>query len=69
MSTRWAMPSRPVPNRLVIHTFPWLSMPRPLLLIPVLKFSTLLGSEAGKRVTWSTPLLATQIRSCWSMPR
>src|SRR5271167_2173530 len=54
------MPSRPVPNRLVTQTLPWLSMPRPLLLIPVLKFSTLLGSEAGKRVTCSTPLFATQ---------
>ena len=35
MSTRWAMPSSPLPNRLVIQTLPWLSMARPLLLIPV----------------------------------
>src|SRR5215467_6307066 len=49
MSTRWAMPSSPWPNRLVTHTLPWLSMLRPLLTIPVLKFSTLLGSAAGKR--------------------
>ncbi len=69
MSTRWAMPSSPLPNRLVTQTLPWLSMARPLLLNPTLKFSALLGSAAGKRVTWSMPLLDTQIRSCWSMPR
>src|SRR5215472_19177578 len=63
MSTRWAQPSSLSPNRLVTHTLPWLSMLRPLLTIPVLKFSDLLGSAAGKRVTL---LLAfeTQIRSC-----
>src|SRR5215475_2645101 len=49
MSTRWAMPSSPSPNRLVTHTLPWPSMLRPLLTIPVLKFSALLGSAAGKR--------------------
>src|SRR5262252_6683197 len=43
-------------------------MLRPLLTIPVLKFSTLLGSEAGKRVTLSLAF-ETQIRSCWSMAR
>src|SRR5262250_3402105 len=68
MSTRWAMPSSPSPNRLVTHTLPWLSMLRPLLAIPVLKFSALLGSAAGKRVTLSLAF-ETQIRSCWSMAR
>ena len=68
ISTRWAMPSSPVPNRLVTQTLPWLSMLSPLLLIPVLKFSTLLGSAAEKRVTSSLPL-DTQMRFCWSMAR
>src|SRR5262249_26731959 len=68
MSTKWAMPSSPSPNRLVTHTLPWLSMLRPLLAIPVLKFSALLGSAAGKRVTLSLAF-ETQIRSCWSMAR
>src|SRR5262245_6020398 len=63
MSTRWAMPSSESPNRLVTHTLPWLSMLRPPLMIPVLKFSTLLGSAAGKRVTLSLAF-ETQIRSC-----
>src|SRR5262245_26898429 len=62
-STRWDMPSSPRPNRLVTHTLPWLSMFRPLLTIPVLKFSVLLGSAAGKRVTLSLAF-ETQIRSC-----
>src|SRR5262249_50907216 len=68
MSTRWAMPSSLSPNRLVTHTLPWLSMLRPLLTIAVLKFSALLGSAAGKRVTLSLAF-ETQIRSCWSMTR
>src|SRR5262247_1881225 len=68
MSTRWAQPSSPSPNRLVTHTLPWLSMLRPLLTIPALKFSALLGSAAGKRVTLSLAF-ETQIRSCWSMAR
>src|SRR5262249_46367940 len=51
MSTRRAMPSSPSPNRLVTQTLPWLSMFRPLLTNPVLKFSALLGSAVGKRVT------------------
>src|SRR5262245_21911834 len=63
MSTRWDMPSSPSPNRLVTQTLPWLSMFRPLLTIPVLKFSALLGSAAGKRVTLLLAL-ETQIRSC-----
>ena len=63
MSIRWAMPSNPWPNRLVTHTLPWLSMLRPLLTIPVLKFSALLGSAARKRVTLSLAF-ETQIRSC-----
>src|SRR5215467_8903175 len=63
MSTRCAMPSRLSPNRLVTHTLPWLSMLRPLLTIPVLKFSTFVGSEAGKRDTLSLAF-ETQIRSC-----
>ena len=63
MSTSRAMPSSPSPNRLVTHTLPWLSMLRPLLTIPVLKFSTFVGSEAGKRVTLSLAF-ETQIRSC-----
>src|SRR5262245_28998235 len=68
ISTRWAMPSSPSPNRLVTHTLPRLSMLRPLLTMPVLKFSTWLGSAAGKRVTLLLAF-ATQIRSCWSMAR
>src|SRR5215468_5017204 len=68
MSTKWAMPISLSPNRLVTHTLPWLSMLRPLLTIPVLKFSALLGSAAGKRVTFSLAF-ETQIRSCWSMAR
>src|SRR5262249_13899955 len=68
MSIRWDMPSSPSPNRLVTHTLPWLSMLRPLLATPVLKFSALLGSAAGKRVTLSLAF-ETQIRSCWSMAR
>src|SRR5262249_18798423 len=67
-STRWAIPSSPSPNRLVTQTLPWLSMFRPLLTKPVLKFSALLGSAAGKRVTLSLAF-ETQIRSCWSMAR
>src|SRR5262245_2815781 len=63
MSMRWDMPSSPWPNRLVTHTLPWLSMLRPLLTSPVLKFSTFVGSEAGKRVTFSLAF-ETQIRSC-----
>src|SRR5262249_34411276 len=63
MSIRWAMPSSLSPNRLVTHTLPWLSMLRPLLTMPVLKFSALLGSAAGKRVTLSLAF-ETQIRSC-----
>src|SRR5499433_541015 len=63
MSTSRAMPSSPSPNRLVTHTLPWLSMLRPLLTNPVLKFSTFVGSEAGKRVTLSLAF-ETQIRSC-----
>src|SRR5262245_13214467 len=63
MSTRRAMPSSPSPNRLVTHTLPWLSMLRPLLTYPVLKFSALLGSAATKRVTLSLAF-DTQIRSC-----
>src|SRR5262249_11657872 len=68
MSARWNMPSSPSPNRLVTQTLPWLSMLRPLLTIPALKFSALLGSAAGKRVTLSLAF-ETQIRSCWSMAR
>ena len=34
MSTMCAMPSSPVPKRLVTQTLPWLSMFRPLLLEP-----------------------------------
>src|SRR5215471_19137884 len=68
ISIRWDMPSSPWPKRLVTQTLPWLSMLRPLLTIPVLKFSALLGSAAGKRVTLSLAL-ETQIRSCWSMAR
>src|SRR5215469_10472115 len=41
---------------------------KPLLRSPVLKFSALVGSDAGKRVTLSL-LSATQIRFCWSMAR
>src|SRR5262249_27070784 len=63
MSMRWDMPSNPWPNRLVTQTLPWLSMLRPLLTIPVLKFSALVGSAAGKRVTLSLAF-ETQIRSC-----
>src|SRR5499426_1241570 len=63
MSTRCAMPNSRSPNRLVTHTLPWLSMLRPLLTIAVLKFSALLGSAAGKRVTLSLAF-ETQIRSC-----
>src|SRR5262247_3035685 len=63
MSTRRAMPSSPSPNRLVTHTLPWLSTLRPLFTNPVLKFSVLLGSAAGKRVTLSLAF-ETQIRSC-----
>src|SRR5215470_8182559 len=63
MSTRWAMPSSRSPNRLVTHTLPWLSTLRPLLTIPALKLSALLGSAAGKRVTFSL-VFDTQIRSC-----
>src|SRR5215475_10890591 len=63
MSTRCAMPRSPWPNRLVTHTLPWLSMLRPLLPIPVLTFSALLGSATGKRVTLSLAF-ETQIRSC-----
>ena len=48
MSIKWAMPRSPVPNRLVTQTLPRLSMARPLLLIPVLKFSALLGSDGGE---------------------
>ena len=58
------MPNSPLPKRSVTQTLPALSIARPLLLKPTLKFSALLGSEAGKRVTWSTPLFDTQIRSC-----
>src|SRR5262245_40725229 len=61
MSTRRAMPSSPSPNRLVTQTLPWLSMLRPLLTNPVLKFSALLGFAAGKRVTLSLAF-ETQIR-------
>ena len=50
-STMSAIPRSELPNRFVTQTLPWLSMPRPLLLNPVLNFSALLGSEAGKRVT------------------
>src|SRR5215468_1788492 len=63
MSTRWDMPSSRSPNRLVTHTLPWLSTLRPLLTIPALKLSALLGSAAGKRVTFSL-VFDTQIRSC-----
>ena len=42
-----------MPKRFVTQTLPWLSMFMPLLLNPVLKLSTLLGSAAGKRVTLS----------------
>src|SRR5215468_6916681 len=63
MSTRRAIPNSPSPNRLVTHTLPWLSMLRPLLTYPVLKFSVLLGSAARKRVTLSLAF-ETQIRSC-----
>src|SRR5215831_7216965 len=63
MSTRWNIPSSPSPNRLVTHTLPWLSMFSPLFTIPVLKFSALLGSDTGKRVTFSLAF-ETQIRSC-----
>src|SRR5262245_37621929 len=68
MSTRWAMPRSPSPNRLVIQTLPWLSMFRPLLTMPVLQLSALLGSAAGKRVSLSLAF-EPQIRSCWSMAR
>ena len=63
MSTRWAIPISPSPNRLVTQTLPRLSTFMPLLRIPVLKFSALLGSAAGKRVTLSV-VFETQIRSC-----
>src|SRR5262245_14700943 len=36
--------------------------------MPVLNFSALVGSEAGKRITKSAPF-ETQMRSCWSMAR
>src|SRR5215472_14781413 len=43
-------------------------MPLPLK-PPVLNVSTLLGSEAGKRMTVSPKALSTQMRSCWSTAR
>src|SRR5208283_869997 len=58
-----------LPNRFVTQTLPWLSIPSPLPLKPALKVSTLVGSEAGKRVTKSAMPLVTQMRSCWSIPR
>src|SRR5215510_3919818 len=62
MSTRRAIPSNRSPKRFVTHTLPWLSMFRPLLTYPVLKFSVLLGSAVGNRVTLSLAF-ETQIRS------
>jgi hypothetical protein len=67
MSTTTAAPRSELPRRFVTHTFPWLSIARPLPLHPLVNFSALLGSDAGKRVTCSPTALVTQIRFCWSM--
>src|SRR5258706_3466575 len=53
MSTRCARARGPVPKRLVTQTLPLLSMFKPLLRIPVLKFSVWLAFVAGNRVTLS----------------
>jgi hypothetical protein len=68
-STMSNIPQSELPKRLVTQTLPWLSMPRPLPLYPLLNFSTLLGSAAENRVTCAPKPLVTQIRFCWSMPR
>ena len=69
MSATTASPRTELPSRFVTQTLPWLSIPRPLPLQPVLNFSTLVGSDAGNRVTCSPKALVTQMRFCWSMPR
>ena len=70
------MPSKPLPNRLVTQTLPWLSMPRPLLLNPTLKFSTLLGSAAGKArdvvdaaIRYPDPVLLVDAEMKWRLER
>src|SRR5271169_815913 len=69
MSAITKPPRIELPSRFVTQTLPWLSIPSPLPLHPVLNFSTLVGSEAGKRVTCPPNPLVTQILSCWSIPR
>ena len=46
--SRCAMPSSPLPNRLVTQTLPWLSMARPLLLIAGLEVLDLARVGGGK---------------------
>jgi len=52
MSIMCAMPNRPEPKRFVTQTLPWLSMLSPLLLERTSIFTALVGSDAGKRMTW-----------------
>ena len=64
ISANFNAPLGELPNLFVIQTLPRLSTARPLAEYPTLKVSTLLGSEAGKRTTWSAMALVTQMRSC-----
>src|SRR5271166_1047331 len=64
ISPNFKAPRGELPSLLVIQTLPWLSTARPLAEYPTLKVSTLLGSEAGKRTTWSAMAFVIQMRSC-----
>src|ERR1019366_5950380 len=69
ISARCNPPVFELPKRLVTQTLPRLSTASPLPDQPALNDSTLLGSEAGKRMTESEPMFVIQMRSCWSIAR